>query len=84
MILPSGISCFAFCSIPLLCISTSFFFSCLDLMGIILRVFQRISLHQNWRWTFTLSYLLLKQGLAAKTRQVCADTGSYFAALAVT
>ena len=36
VILPTCISCFAFCSIPLLCISTSFFFSCLDLMGIIL------------------------------------------------
>ena len=36
MILPTCISCFAFCSIPLLCISKSFFFSCLDLMGIIL------------------------------------------------
>ena len=36
VILPTCISCFAFCSIPLLCISKSFFFSCLDLMGIIL------------------------------------------------
>ena len=35
-----------FSSIPLLCISTSFFFPHLNLMGIILRVFQGINLHR--------------------------------------
>ena len=36
------------------------FFLRLNLMGIILRVFQGINLRQNLRWTFTFSYLLLK------------------------
>ena len=73
--------CFLFNSFALYFYFAFFFFSCLDLMGIILRVFQGISLHQNWRWTFTLSCLLLKQGLAAETTTVPADSCRSFAPL---
>ena len=55
-----------FCSIPLVCISTSFFFPHLNLMGIILRVFQGINLHR----TFLDFYFLLS---AIKIGGNCVD-----------